>query len=123
MYTKSEKEWKAGEGYFGGSYAAVPGEPRQKVLRAINIDDGRILWEVPQNGNGASWGGVLYTAGGVIFYCDDNGAFAAVDEAGKPLWQFQTSVNWKASPMTYMFDNKQYIAVAAGSNVIAFGLP
>jgi alcohol dehydrogenase (cytochrome c) len=67
---------------------------------------------------------VLLTASGVIFYCDDSGAFAAVDEAtGKPLWQFQTSVNWKASPMTYMFDNKQYVAVAAGSNVIAFGLP
>ena len=46
MYTKSEKEWKAGEGYFGGSYAAVPGEPRQKVLRAISVDDGKILWEV-----------------------------------------------------------------------------
>ena len=29
---------------------------------------------------------------------------------------------WKASPMTYMFDNKQYIAVATGSNIIAFGL-
>jgi hypothetical protein len=31
-------------------------------------------------------------------------------------------VNWKASPMTYMFDGKQYVAVAAGSNVISFGL-
>ena len=42
---------------------------------------------------------------------------------GKPLWSFQTSQLWKASPMTYMFDNKQYIAVAAGSTIIAFGLP
>jgi hypothetical protein len=25
--------------------------------------------------------------------------------------------------MTYMFDNKQYVAVASGSNIIAFGLP
>lgn len=123
MFTKAEKEWKAGEGYFGGSFTGVPGETRQKVLRAINIDDGKIMWELPQAGNGASWGGVLYTAGGLVFYCDDSGAFAAVDEAGKPLWQFQASVNWKASPMTYMFDNKQYVAVAAGSNVIAFGLP
>jgi hypothetical protein len=25
--------------------------------------------------------------------------------------------------MTYMFDNTQYVAVATGSNIIAFGLP
>ena len=25
--------------------------------------------------------------------------------------------------MTYMFDNKQYVAVASGPNIIAFGLP
>jgi alcohol dehydrogenase (cytochrome c) len=35
---------------------------------------------------------------------------------------FQTSQLWKASPMTYVFDNQQYVAVAAGTTVIAFGL-
>jgi len=39
------------------------------------------------------------------------------------LWSFQTSQLWKASPMTYMFDNKQYVAIASGSNIIAFALP
>ena len=52
------------------------------------------------------------------------GALMAADAAsGKPLWSFQTNQNWKASPMTYAFDNKQYVAVAAGSAIIAFGLP
>ena len=47
----------------------------------------------------------------------------AVDAStGKPLWQFQANQTWKASPMTYMFDGKQYIAVASGSNIIAFAL-
>ena len=35
---------------------------------------------------------------------------AADAATGKPLWSFQTNQNWKASPMTYMFDGKQYIA-------------
>ena len=26
-------------------------------------------------------------------------------------------------PQLYMFDNRQYVAVAAGQNIIAFGLP
>ena len=42
---------------------------------------------------------------------------------GKPLWSFQTNALWKASPMTYQFDNKQYVAVSSASNVIVFGLP
>ena len=48
---------------------------------------------------------------------------AADATSGKPLWSFQTSQLWKASPMTYMFDNRQVLAVAAGPNIIAFGLP
>jgi alcohol dehydrogenase (cytochrome c) len=67
---------------------------------------------------------VLSTAGGVVFYGADDGSFAAADaKTGKPLWSFQTSQPPRASPMTYMFDNKQYVAVASGSNIIAFGLP
>jgi alcohol dehydrogenase (cytochrome c) len=42
---------------------------------------------------------------------------------GKALWNFQTSQLWKASPMTYQFDGKQYVAIAAGSNILAFALP
>jgi alcohol dehydrogenase (cytochrome c) len=67
---------------------------------------------------------VLSTAGGVVIFGEDSGAFMAADAAnGKPLWSFQTNHNWKASPMTYLFDNKQYVAVAAGSAILAFGLP
>ena len=59
-----------------------------------------------------------------MIFCEDSGALMAADAStGKPLWSFQTSQLWKASPMTYMFDNAQYVAVGAGSNIIAFGLP
>jgi len=70
-----------------------------------------------------SWGGVLSTAGGIVVFGEDSGALMAADAAtGKVLWSFQTSALWKASPMTYMFDDKQYIAIAAGPNILAFGL-
>jgi hypothetical protein len=32
------------------------------------------------------------------------------------------NARWKASPMTYMAGGKQYIAIAAGDRVVAFGL-
>ena len=41
---------------------------------------------------------------------------------GRRLWQFQTSAMWKASPMTYAFDGRQHIAVAAGSTIVSFAL-
>jgi hypothetical protein len=44
-------------------------------------------------------------------------------KSGKLLWHFQASENWKASPMTFMAGGKQYVAVAAGPNVLAFALP
>ena len=47
----------------------------------------------------------------------------AVDaSSGKPLWQFQANQIWKASPMTYMFDGKQYVVIPAGSALFAFAV-
>jgi PQQ-dependent dehydrogenase (methanol/ethanol family) len=124
IYTKSAAVWTAGESYYGGEVRDVPGEQGQKFLRAINLETGKIAWEIPQTGNAQSWGGVLSTAGGVVFFCEDSGAFAAADaRSGELLWHFQTSDLWKASPMTYMAGGKQYVAVAAGSHILAFSLP
>jgi alcohol dehydrogenase (cytochrome c) len=123
LYTKTPAPWKAGAGYFGGSAEGAPNESPQKILRAIDIETGNIVWELPQTGPADSWGGTLATASGLIFFGEDSGAFMAVDAStGKPLWEFQTNQTWKASPMTYVFDGKQYIAVASGSNIISFGL-
>jgi PQQ-dependent dehydrogenase (methanol/ethanol family) len=101
-------------------------EPGQKYLRAVNIDTGKIAWEIPQWGHVLmkTWPGVLATAGGLVFYSDPDGTFVAADARnGKPLWHFATNVAMKASPMTYTVDGKQFVAVAAGSNILCFGLP
>jgi alcohol dehydrogenase (cytochrome c) len=124
VFTKVPTEWEAGKGFMGGSFVQAPGEPAQRVLRAFDIQTGKIAWELPQTGPVTSWGGVLSTAGGVVIFGDDSGDLAAADSVtGKPLWSFPMNQNWKASPMTYEFDNKQYVAVAAGSAIVTFGLP
>jgi len=123
IYKKWTVSWEPGEFSDGGETREVPGEPGQKILRAIEIQTGRRVWEYPQKGPADSWGGVLSTAGGLVFLCDDSGAFAAVDgKTGKPLWHFHTNQRWHSSPMTYLADGQQYVAVASGSNIIAFGL-
>ena len=123
VYSRAPETWQAGRSFYGGATRQVEGEPGQKVLRAIDIADGTIRWELPQVGPATTWGGALATGGGLVFFGEDSGALVAVDLArGTPLWQFQANVLWKASPMTYVFDGRQYIAVAAGPNILAFAL-
>jgi alcohol dehydrogenase (cytochrome c) len=124
IYSKRPAEWEAGRAFLGGAQRMAPNEKAQRILRAIDIQTGNIEWEVPQIGAAFSWGGTLSTASGLVIFGEDSGALMAVDaKNGKRLWSFQTNALWKASPMTYMFDGKQYVAAAAGSDIIAFALP
>jgi alcohol dehydrogenase (cytochrome c) len=125
VFSAKHGEWQAGKGYMGGTARPAPGESFEKYLRAINIQTGDVAWEVPQvSGSLTASAGVISTASGLVFYGENSGSFMAVDARdGKILWQFPTNQVWKASPMTYMFDNKQYIAIASGHDILAFGLP
>jgi len=108
-----------------GKPTGYPDQTGQRFLRALNIETGEIAWEVPQGGpaRAKTWSGVLATAGGVLFYGRPNGGFTAVDQKnGTMLWTFPTNVRMKASPMTFSFGGKQYVVVAAGPNVLCFGL-
>jgi len=124
IYTTNEQgPWESGKSYLGGSQKTADDPKPQRILKAIDIHTGDIRWELPQNGPAQSWGGTLTTASGLVIVCEDGGGIMAVDAvSGHPLWSFQTNQNWRASPMTYLFDGKQYIAVAAGTNIIAFAL-
>ncbi len=124
IYSKRPvSEWEAGRTFLGGAQRGAPDGKPERILRAIDIQTGKVSWEVPQVGLAVSWGGTLATTTGVVFYGEDSGAFAAADaRTGATLWSFQTNSLWKASPMTYSFDGKQLVAVAAGANILAFGL-
>jgi alcohol dehydrogenase (cytochrome c) len=124
IFTRNDAPFQRGRSYMGGSFSSDPDDQGQRILRAFDIQTGKAVWELPQTGAAESFGGVLSTAGGLVMYGADDGAFAAADAmTGKPLWSFQTGEQPRASPMTYMFDNKQYFAISLGPNIIAFGLP
>jgi alcohol dehydrogenase (cytochrome c) len=124
IYTKSATDvWQSGKSYLGGSQQTAPDPTPQRILRAIDIRTGAIKWELPQPGLAQSWGGTLATASGLVIVGEEGGGLMAVDaSSGSPLWTFQTNQMWRASPMTYMFDGRQYIAVAAGNNILAFAI-
>jgi PQQ-dependent dehydrogenase (methanol/ethanol family) len=103
-----------------------PVKPGTKYVRALNIETGKVVWEIPLTGpvEGKRWAGVLATAGGILLYPDPNGDLVAVDQKdGKRLWHIPTNETIKSAPITYTAGGRQYIAIAAGANILCFGLP
>jgi alcohol dehydrogenase (cytochrome c) len=124
IYSKNDQWWEAGKSFYGGGTRRAPaGSGGGKFLKAIDMQTGKVAWEITDIGGGILGSGLMATAGGLIFYGDGSGAFVAADARnGKQLWHFNTGQRWKAGPMTYTADGKQYIGVAAGNVIIAFGL-
>jgi PQQ-dependent dehydrogenase (methanol/ethanol family) len=102
-----------------------PAHPAQKILRAFDIETGKVVWQINLPGPVQSnYSGVLSTAGGLLFFGESSGGFAAVDaQTGKYLWHFETNHAMKASPMTYEVNGRQYVAIASGANIMSFALP
>ena len=118
IYRQTSRE---SQGYEG---VRDPNDPGLKYLRALDIQTGATVWEIPQEGpQEANYSGVLTTAGGLVFYGETGGGFAAVDaKSGKTLWTFHGNQAWRGCAMTYMLNGRQYIAVASGSNILTFAL-
>ncbi len=125
IYSRNATWWVQGQSFYGGATRRSPADTSAKFLRAIDIQTGRIAWEIPQLTGGVIASGVLSTAGGLVFFGDAaGGAFLAADaRTGALRWRFNTNLGWKAAPISYAIDGRQYIAVVAGSTVMAFGLP
>jgi PQQ-dependent dehydrogenase (methanol/ethanol family) len=101
-----------------------PSDPGLRLVRALNIETGDIVWEKPMPGpQETNYSGVLATGGGLLFHGEVGGDFAAVDaRTGKTLYNFRTNDSWRATPMTYMVDGRQYIAGMDGQILWAFAL-
>ena len=111
------------KGFAGGGADPLPQDPGRFYLRALDPQTGDIRWEHPMPGPADSWTGTVSTAGGVVFAGDDDGHLVALDaKTGKDLWHFYLGQLLTASPMTYMVDGKQFVAIAAATDVFAFAL-
>lgn len=122
---KGRQEFRPGGFDFKATgYIESPEEPWQMYVRALDLTTGERKWEYMQV-NAKSYGaGLISTASGLIFGGDDQGTFAALDaRSGAPLWHFETNYRISASPISYAVNGHQYVAVAAGVNIIAFRLP
>ncbi|WP_294637050.1 PQQ-dependent methanol/ethanol family dehydrogenase [uncultured Aquabacterium sp.] len=83
------------------------------AMRAVDPKTGKIVWEVKNNA--PLWGGVLTTAGDLVFWGTPEGYLQAADaKTGKILWKFQTGSGVVAPPVTWEDKGEQYVAVVSG---------
>ena len=85
------------------------------TFTAIDVNTGKIAWQykspLPMQG------GVLATAGNLVFTGEMNGNFDAFDaQTGALIWHYNLGVGVNAPPITYRINGVQYVAVAAGGN-------
>jgi alcohol dehydrogenase (cytochrome c) len=107
--------YPGGKLWLGGAFKPIPTEQQWGKLSAVNIDTGKVAWDYKTEQ--PMMGGVLATAGDLVFTGEGNGLFKAFDaKTGKRLWQFQCGAGVNSPPVSYTANGKQYIAVAAGGN-------
>jgi PQQ-dependent dehydrogenase (methanol/ethanol family) len=82
-------------------------------LIAWNPVEGRGIWHVTHPG--VESGGVLASAGDLVFQGRSDGIFLAYRASdGKKLWEYDAGTGIMAPPVTYSVDGVQYITVMAG---------
>lgn len=114
-YTTVSAEYPGGKLWLGGAFKGVPGEPIWGALIAVDYNTGKIRWKVKKPE--PVFGGVLATAGGLVFTGEATGKFAAYDSSnGRELWSYQADAGVNAPASTYALDGKQYVVVGAGGN-------
>lgn len=106
--------YKKGAAYLGSGFTIKPNyEDHIGSLKAIDPTTGEWKWEFKNNA--PLWGGVMTTAGGLVFTGTPEGKFIAFDdETGEVLWSFQTGSGIVGQPITWEMDGEQYVSVASG---------
>ena len=95
------------------SIAPVRDPSLRAMLSAWDPATQKEKWTAPVGG--ASGGGVLSTAGNLVFQVTASGhLYAYAADKGTKLLDITIGQNSAGPPMTYMLDNKQYVAVMAG---------
>lgn len=123
VFTSSAQTPEPKKNFAGGGANPKPSDPGQFYLRAWDPKTGKKVWEYPMTGPGTSWSGTVSTAGGVVFFGDDDGQLVAVDaKTGRHLWHFLMGENLTAAPIVYAVDGKQYVAICSATAVYNFGL-
>lgn len=122
FFAKDDSSSKPGRMYIAG--AATFNDPATDMVRAIDPVTATVRWERKNSTvTSAPRGGLLATAGGLLFGSDGSRLYALDAATGKELWSFNAGAHISAPPMTFRIGGRQVIAVVAGHDLVTLALP
>lgn len=106
--------YKKGAAYLGAGFTIKPGNDEFiGVLRAMDPKTGKEVWRY--NNPAPLWGGVLATAGNLVFTGTPEGFLKAFDaKTGEELYKFNTGTGIVGTPVTWEMDGEQYVSISTG---------
>ena len=121
FYYKLKAEYVPGSIFESGGTRNIAGVEPYGAVKALEAETGKSRWEFKLHAHSSA--GILSTAGGLVFTGSHEGWFFALDAAsGKPMWRFQTGGRIVANPVSFLVDQKQHVAIAAGRALFVFAL-
>lgn len=122
VFFSKQGEFHKGEFFTEGASETLDNPTPRGVVRAIDATTGEIRWEF-NNNKTSTVGGLVSTKGGVVFGSAGQAVIALDAKTGHELWRMETGGWVKAAPVTYSIDGHQMFTVAAGHDLLTFGLP
>ena len=106
--------YKKGAAYLGAGFTIKPiFDDHIGALKSIDPLTGKINWSYKNPA--PLWGGVLTTAGGLVFFGTPEGKFLALDDkTGETLYSFNVGSGIVSSPITWTQNGEQYVAIVSG---------
>lgn len=122
--SNKQQKPKKGQSFLGGAYEGA-GKSFYTGIRALDALSGNLVWErrgASRDTGAAEVGGLLSTAGGLVFGSDETLLEALDAKSGRVLWSFDTGAHVIAPPITYAVNEEQLVTVAAGNVLLTFSL-
>ena len=106
--------YKKGAAYLGAGFTISSlNDDYIGVLRAMDPKTGKEVWRYKNYA--PLWGGVLATAGNLVFMGNPEGYLMAFDaKNGEMKYKFNTGSGIVGSPITWEMDGEQYLSVVSG---------
>ena len=122
--TSSGEKKLEGEKNLGGNSAGTGGS-HYTAVRALDPLTGELRWEYRSANrySAGELGGLLSTAGGLVFTSDQSRLVVLDIHDGHELWSLEGGGAIYAPPVSYRSDQEQFIAFIAGNVMIGAALP
>ena len=114
-------------GEHGAVYGSGMSQDNPDIHKVIALDaaTGTQKWQYQapdETGVAGGQGGLLSTAGGLVFGSSGGVLFTLDAETGHEVWRRSLGGNTKSPPISFTVDGRQVVLVAAGRALFAFGM-